>query len=183
MLGKRIRAARRAAEMTQVQLAEAVSGQTVRTVGNWERGTNPPPVTVLEKIAEATQKPLAWFLEDSEEADIRQRLTELTVAVEKLSEDKLSDASLLRNRPGFQALLADPVRAVARAREKPADMQVAFLRALFPRVDLYPRRLVFHHAAGEAIDDDDPPAEVLLPRRYQPAYGVGVFLRDGELLE
>jgi len=75
------------------------------------------------------------------------------------------------------AELADPARALARARSKPGDMQVSFLRALFPLVELHPRRLVVHHASGQA------PAELVLPRRYQPKFGVGVFLRDGEPLE
>ncbi len=74
------------------------------------------------------------------------------------------------------AALADPARALSRARAQPADRQVAFLRYLFPRIDLYPRRLVVHHAA------EDPPAELALPRRYQPRYGVGIFLRDGQPL-
>ena len=83
----------------------------------------------------------------------------------------------LRHLAGF----ADPRRAIQRRRAKPGDVQVAFLRRLFYRVDLYPRRLVFYHAPEED-PTPEPPAEVLLPRRYQPTYGVGVFLHKGEPL-
>ena len=49
-VGARLRAARRAAGLTQAQLAEAVS-RTVEAISNIERGRNLPPLDLLDRAA------------------------------------------------------------------------------------------------------------------------------------
>jgi DNA-binding XRE family transcriptional regulator len=56
----KIRQARISANLTQAGLAAAV-GVTTRTVQNWESGAR-TPWRHLEQIAEATDKPLPFFL-------------------------------------------------------------------------------------------------------------------------
>lgn len=62
VLGSRIRQARRAAELSQSQLAARV-GAHVTSISDWERGVNRPRVEALAAIAEATGKTLDWFVE------------------------------------------------------------------------------------------------------------------------
>lgn len=61
-LGSRIRQARRQAELSQSQLALRI-GAHVTSVSDWERGVNEPSVRHMTSIAEATGKPLDWFVE------------------------------------------------------------------------------------------------------------------------
>ena len=53
IIGSRVKAARRAAGLTQASLAEQI-GRTTEAVSNIERGRSLPPLDLLEKIAELT---------------------------------------------------------------------------------------------------------------------------------
>ncbi len=65
IVGARLRAARRAKNMTQSQLAEAVS-RTVEAVSNVERGLSLPPLDVLDRAAEVLEVSLAELIAPSE---------------------------------------------------------------------------------------------------------------------
>ena len=60
-LGSRIRQARHDAHLLQAGLAEAI-GVCPDTIGHWENGYTEPTVTALEFIANATGKPLIYFV-------------------------------------------------------------------------------------------------------------------------
>lgn len=62
IVGARVKAARKAAGLTQAQLAEAID-RTVEAVSNIERGKSLPPLDLLERIADETQCPLARLVE------------------------------------------------------------------------------------------------------------------------
>lgn len=62
IVGARLRAARRARNVTQAQLAEAVS-RTVEAVSNIERGRSLPPLDVLDRAAELLGVSLADLVE------------------------------------------------------------------------------------------------------------------------
>lgn len=64
-IGSRIREARNAAGLTQVQLAEC-TGQAERTVQAWEANTRTPRMAGLLAIAAATGRDVAWFYTDHE---------------------------------------------------------------------------------------------------------------------
>ena len=58
IIGARLRAARRAAGMTQSQLADAVS-RTVEAISNIERGKSLPPLDILDRAAGVLKTTLA----------------------------------------------------------------------------------------------------------------------------
>lgn len=58
---ERIRRARKQAGLTQAALGERI-GKSADTIRGYESGRIHPPLTVLERIAEVTGKPLDWFL-------------------------------------------------------------------------------------------------------------------------
>lgn len=60
-LGDRIREARKAANLTQEQLALMIGGAGQSTIGNYERGDSDPSVDMLRKIALATGRSIAYF--------------------------------------------------------------------------------------------------------------------------
>lgn len=62
VLGSRIRQARRAAGLSQSQLAEKI-GAHVTSISDWERGANAPTMRHLTSVAEATGQSLDWFVE------------------------------------------------------------------------------------------------------------------------
>lgn len=61
-LGRLIRQAREDADMTQSQLAAAIGLIHPQSISNYERGVTEVPAKKLRRIAEATKKPLAFFL-------------------------------------------------------------------------------------------------------------------------
>lgn len=65
IIGARLRAARRAAGMTQSQLAEAVS-RTVEAISNIERGRSLPPLDLLDRAAELLEVSLAELIQPVE---------------------------------------------------------------------------------------------------------------------
>jgi transcriptional regulator with XRE-family HTH domain len=66
-LGRRIAEARRAREISQVELAKAV-GASERSVQNWEAGARwPSKRGQLERIADALGRPVDWFIAPDEQ--------------------------------------------------------------------------------------------------------------------
>lgn len=61
-LGRRIRQAREDANLTQRELADAIGLQDAQSVSNYERGVTEVSTRRLRRIAEATKKPLPFFL-------------------------------------------------------------------------------------------------------------------------
>ncbi len=64
-VGDRIRAARAEKGWKQKNLAAEVSVEPI-TVSRWERGATTPDLHVLALVAEATGKPLSYFVGDDE---------------------------------------------------------------------------------------------------------------------
>lgn len=62
IIGARVKAARRAAGLTQAVLAEHID-RTVEAVSNIERGKSLPPLDILDQIATLTNCPLASLVE------------------------------------------------------------------------------------------------------------------------
>ena len=76
-LGEKIRAARAAKGWKQKHLAAQVDVEPI-TVSRWERGATTPDLDVLRLVAEATGKPLSYFVADeSESAPLEQRVAAL----------------------------------------------------------------------------------------------------------
>jgi transcriptional regulator with XRE-family HTH domain len=67
--GSRLKQAREALSLSQEQLAERLDVARL-TVVRWESGKLKPGLERLSQIAEATQRPLAWFFRDSDEDEI-----------------------------------------------------------------------------------------------------------------
>jgi transcriptional regulator with XRE-family HTH domain len=66
-IGERIRTARAEKGWKQKHLAAAVSVEPI-TVSRWERGATTPDLQVLGLVAEATGRPLAYFVGDGSPA-------------------------------------------------------------------------------------------------------------------
>lgn len=125
-LGKRIRLAREERGWKQKELARAVHVEPM-TVSRWERGINTPDIETLRLIANATQKPLSYFVEEPKVIqttehlldDLRQNqddaiglLRELVVAVDELKESiRILDAHV-------ESGLAAPARQRAQRSRK-----------------------------------------------------------------
>jgi transcriptional regulator with XRE-family HTH domain len=60
-LGERIRAARASKGWKQKHLAAEVDVEPI-TVSRWERGATRPDIEVISQVAEATGKPVSYFL-------------------------------------------------------------------------------------------------------------------------
>lgn len=61
VIGKKIRAARRHAEMTQRQLGRQIGVSSV-SISDWERGSRQPNALSLWKLANAVGEPVTYFL-------------------------------------------------------------------------------------------------------------------------
>jgi len=87
MLGERIRAARAGKGWKQKQLAAEVAVEPI-TVSRWERGATTPDLDVLQLVAEATGKPLSYFVtSDSEQpAGLDARVERLEESLGRLEE-------------------------------------------------------------------------------------------------
>lgn len=93
VLGDRIREARAAKGWKQKNLAAEVEVEPI-TVSRWERGATTPDLDVLRLVAEATGKPLSYFVSSEEQP------TGLDARVERL------ESSLQRVEEKLDALLA-----------------------------------------------------------------------------
>jgi transcriptional regulator with XRE-family HTH domain len=67
-VGARIRRARKAADLTQHQLAVLVGTGDAMKVSRWERGENLPSAAALFSLAEIFDVDVAWFYESEEAA-------------------------------------------------------------------------------------------------------------------
>lgn len=105
-LGKRIREARAAAGLTQKALADAVGWADHQSVSNAERGISDVPAPRLRQIAEATGKPIAFFLDNdgvSQEGEPRTLL--LGEVLENVSLLVESTAGMLLALQGIESRL------------------------------------------------------------------------------
>jgi transcriptional regulator with XRE-family HTH domain len=96
-VGERIRAARADKGWMQKHLAAEVEVEPI-TVSRWERGATTPDLDVLRLVADATGKPLSYFVSDGGDQDERalsDRVAALERSLERL-ERKLDE--LLRSR-------------------------------------------------------------------------------------
>lgn len=89
-LGARIRSARADRGWKQKNLAAAVSVEPI-TVSRWERGATTPDLNVLGLVAEATGKPLGYFVEEQAGAPPSPGLDEAVVRLEQAAES-IADA-------------------------------------------------------------------------------------------
>jgi transcriptional regulator with XRE-family HTH domain len=96
MLGDRIREARAAKGWKQKNLAAEVEVEPI-TVSRWERGATTPDLDVLRLVAEATDKPLSYFVSDDEPPALDSRVATLEQSLARL-EQKLD--LLLERLPG-----------------------------------------------------------------------------------
>jgi len=81
--GDRIREARRAARLSQAELAQAL-GISDRSISSYEKGRNVPPVERLQKIADRTNYSLQFFVGENDPMIGVQRM--LIEVKEKLAE-------------------------------------------------------------------------------------------------
>jgi transcriptional regulator with XRE-family HTH domain len=97
-LGDRIREARASKGWKQRELASEVEVEPI-TVSRWERGATTPDLDVLRLVAEATEKPLGYFVAGDEQPETSgdsERATEkLERAADRLAEEADRIAALL----------------------------------------------------------------------------------------
>lgn len=91
VLGTKIKEARAARGWKQKHLAAEVAVEPI-TVSRWERGATTPDLDVLRAVAEATGKPLGFFVDD---ADARARVQASPDALERLeaASERIAEAS------------------------------------------------------------------------------------------
>lgn len=75
-VGKKIKEARKLKRITQEDLASVV-GISDKSISAYESNRAVPPLDVLEKIANATNQSLNFFLEETVEGSILSRLKEV----------------------------------------------------------------------------------------------------------
>lgn len=81
----RIRSARVEKGWKQKHLAAAVRVEPM-TVSRWERGATTPDFDALALIAEATEKPVSYFLAEDERASMEPQLVEAAERLEAAAE-------------------------------------------------------------------------------------------------
>lgn len=101
VLSARIRAARRSVEingkpMSQQALADRLQVHVV-TVSGWERAKSTPTVENLAAIADATGRPLAYFMGEGEDDEEDERALR-AIAIDLIAREQLDPASDLLNR-------------------------------------------------------------------------------------
>lgn len=101
-LGERIKEARDARGWKQKDLAAKVNVEPM-TVSRWERGVNQPDMDTLRVVAQVTQMPLAFFVEERQViASTEERLSRLETqlaAVTRLVETVLQEVRQLHELP------------------------------------------------------------------------------------
>jgi transcriptional regulator with XRE-family HTH domain len=106
VLGNRIREARASKGWKQRELASQVEVEPI-TVSRWERGATTPDLDVLRLVAEATGKPLSYFVADDappSEADpavrklerVADKLAAQADRIERLLEEVRAELARLR---------------------------------------------------------------------------------------
>jgi transcriptional regulator with XRE-family HTH domain len=96
-LGEKIKAARADKGWKQKHLAAEVEVEPI-TVSRWERGATTPDLDVLRLVAQATDKPLTYFVSEGEAPapDLPRRVDRLEESLSRV-EQKLDE--LLRRLP------------------------------------------------------------------------------------
>ncbi len=98
-VGERIREARAAKGWMQKHLAAEVEVEPI-TVSRWERGATTPDLDVLRLVADATGKPLSYFVADrDEELELVGRVDALERALRRI-EQKLDSLLVPRASDG-----------------------------------------------------------------------------------
>ena len=109
-LGERIRAARTAKGWKQKHLAAQVDVEPI-TVSRWERGATSPDLDVINLVAEATGKPLSYFIGDEGEQGAEASPSALEAAAARIEAAALQIASEAdRIASLLEELRADPGR-------------------------------------------------------------------------
>jgi transcriptional regulator with XRE-family HTH domain len=80
-LGGKIREARKEKGWKQKHLAAQVEVEPI-TVSRWERGATTPDLDVLSLVAEATGKPVSYFVAGEEHADEEARAADVVARLE-----------------------------------------------------------------------------------------------------
>jgi transcriptional regulator with XRE-family HTH domain len=83
-LGDRIREARASKGWKQRELASEVEVEPI-TVSRWERGATTPDLDVIRLVAEATGKPLSYFIADEQPRATEDAVEKLERAADKLA--------------------------------------------------------------------------------------------------
>jgi len=83
-LGDRIREARASKGWKQRELASEVEVEPI-TVSRWERGATTPDLDVIRLVAEATGKPLTYFIADEQPPGMDDAVAKLERAADKLA--------------------------------------------------------------------------------------------------
>jgi transcriptional regulator with XRE-family HTH domain len=95
-IGQRIKQAREESGFTQAELADKIDVATAQSISRYERGETEVSAKRLRRIAEATGKPLSFFvLEPGDEVSPEEKQNILE-AVDKLQDDV---AEILRRLP------------------------------------------------------------------------------------
>ena len=108
-VGKRIRAARGEKGWKQKHLAAEVQVEPI-TVSRWERGATTPDLDVLGLVAEATGKPLSYFVDDERKATSGAELGDVALRIEAAA-DRISEEA-----ERVAAMLAEVREELARLR-------------------------------------------------------------------
>jgi transcriptional regulator with XRE-family HTH domain len=95
-VGARIKAARADKGWKQKHLAAEVRVEPI-TVSRWERGATTPDFNALSLIADATGKPLGYFLGESEPARSEPRLDDAVERLEAAAERIATEGERIAN--------------------------------------------------------------------------------------
>jgi transcriptional regulator with XRE-family HTH domain len=91
-LGDRIRAARADKGWKQKHLAAEVEVEPI-TVSRWERGATTPDLNVLGLVADATGKPLSFFVDQAPDPAVGGGSLETAVGRVEAAADRIADES------------------------------------------------------------------------------------------
>ena len=128
--GRRLRAAREAAKISQEQLAERVE-LTRLTIARYESGKLRPNFERLEPIAAAVSQPLWWFFTDQDEKP------KYSATFEEFCTEVLSRLSSLEERVSHQTVTGmDKLMARESTRDYVSGIEEATQRGLAQGLDL-----------------------------------------------
>ena len=112
-IGERIKLAREDAGMTQADLARKVGLEHPQSVSRYERGETEVPPKRLRAIAEATGRPMSFF--------VAERLPAGSLAQGDLLEQAEQVAAMLRDALEQAASLAETLQAATQQQPRGAD--------------------------------------------------------------
>jgi len=103
-IGKRIKQARKEANLSQAKLAELIEKERI-TVAEYESGKICPPLNVLERIAEKTSKTLTFFVEQKENKKL-----EMKEEQEGYAADNTFQKAMLKKMDAIEKLLQELIK-------------------------------------------------------------------------